>query len=131
MTPGENGRPAAPLPAAGPIHGEPLPLYGGRPGDGGCNGCIDCCHLPEISVTDEEAARLREIYEGFQAPLGTLTLTDDPANEGWKVMTGPCVFRRYDRPLTEGGCRIYADRPASCAIFTCRFLLDRRRAGGP
>lgn len=111
----------------GPLAGEATPRHGGRPGRAGCEGCVDCCHLPEISVTDEEAARLRERYAELPAPLGALSLEVDPANEGWQIMQGPCPFRRLDSPLAAGGCRIYDDRPSSCAIFTCSFLLELRR----
>jgi Fe-S-cluster containining protein len=116
------------MPEAGPLHGGVVPVHGGQPDESGCNGCIDCCHLPEISVTDEEAARLRAMYQTVEQPLGELSFSDDPAHEGWKIMAGPCVFRRYDRPLARGGCRIYDDRPSGCAIFTCRLLLDLRRS---
>ena len=113
-------------PLSGPLAGDALPMHGGRPDRTGCNGCIDCCHLPEISVTDEEVDRLREIHETFADPLGELVIREDPANEGWHIMAGPCVFRQYDRPLSAGGCRIYEDRPAGCRIFTCQFLLELR-----
>lgn len=116
------------LTRSGPIQGQATPVHGGQPALGACNGCIDCCHLPEISVTDEEAARLKEIYATIERPLGELVISNDPANDGWQIMAGPCVFRQYDRPLTAGGCRIYPNRPASCAIFTCRLLLDLRRS---
>lgn len=116
------------VPRHGPLAGEPLPLYGGSPGAAGCNGCTDCCHLPEISITDEEAARLRERYETLSEPLGELLIHADAAHEGWNIMQGPCVFRRLDSPRAQGGCRIYEDRPAGCDIFTCAFLLARRRA---
>jgi Fe-S-cluster containining protein len=113
---------------SGPLAGDPLPLHGGSPSISGCGGCTDCCHLPEISVTDEEAARLQAIHPSFPEPLGELVIDTDPAHEGWAIMRGPCVFRRLDRPLVAGGCRIYEDRPAGCEIFTCRLLLDLRRA---
>jgi Fe-S-cluster containining protein len=116
------------IPHPGPLAGDAQPVHGGRPNGGGCNGCIDCCHLPEISVTDEEATRLLATYRSFEQPLGELSFSQDPAHEGWQIMAGPCVFRRYDRPLARGGCRIYDDRPSGCAIFTCRLLLDLRRA---
>ncbi len=111
----------------GPLAGEPIPVYGGRPTRDSCNGCIDCCHLPEISVTDEEANRLREIHSTFETPLGDLVLWIDPAHQGWQIMQGPCVFRQYDKPLSAGGCRIYADRPTGCEIFTCKLRTDLRR----
>ena len=117
-------------PASGPLAGEPIPLHGGAPGAGGCNGCIDCCHLPEISVTDEEAARLRELFDLGEHRGERLVLNPDAANEGWQIMRGPCVFRRSESPLDAGGCAIYEDRPASCRIFTCRLLLELRRSAG-
>jgi Fe-S-cluster containining protein len=113
---------------AGPLAGEPTPRYGGRP-DGGCNGCIDCCHLPEISLTDEEAERLRARYCTLEAPLGALSLSPDPSHPGWQIMQGPCVFRRVDSPREAGGCRIYEDRPGGCVTFTCSYLLELRRRG--
>jgi Fe-S-cluster containining protein len=112
----------------GPLAGQPIPLFGGQPDAGGCNGCTDCCHLPEISVTDEEAARLRRLHAGWEGPIAPLSLRADPAHEGWQMMQGPCVFRQVDRPLAAGGCRIYADRPAGCDIFTCAYRLALRRA---
>jgi Fe-S-cluster containining protein len=119
----------------GPLAGSPRPVYGGRPADTGCEGCTDCCHLPEISVTEEEADTLRRRHRDFGEELQPLLLHDDPAHEGWRIMQGPCVFRRIDTPLAQGGCRIYDDRPAGCAIFTCSFLLaqwrSRRAAGEP
>jgi Fe-S-cluster containining protein len=112
---------------AGPLSGQPIPLHGGVPGDAGCGGCTDCCHLPEISITDEEAARVTAVYAELDEALGALVIRADPEHEGWSIMQGPCVFRRLDMPLSAGGCRIYADRPAACDIFTCAFLLERRR----
>jgi Fe-S-cluster containining protein len=114
----------------GPLAGEPIPLYGGQPDAGGCNGCTDCCHLPEIAVTDEEAARLHALHAAWPEPIEPLILEPDQAHAGWYVMQGPCVFRREDRPLAAGGCRIYADRPASCDIFTCSFRLRLCREAG-
>lgn len=111
----------------GPLHGERIPVHGGTPGGSGCNGCIDCCHLPEISVTDEEAERLKELYPTVEAPLEELVLDSDSSNPGWQIMQGPCVFRQIDTPLQAGGCRIYEDRPVGCKVFTCSFLLDLRR----
>lgn len=113
---------------AGPLGGQGIPFYGGTPGDAGCDGCTDCCHLPEISITDEEAARVTQRYAELIEPLGELIIRDDVGHEGWNVMQGPCVFRRLDAPLAAGGCRIYADRPTSCDIFTCAFLLEKRRS---
>ena len=112
----------------GPLAGEPRPLFGGQPDADGCNGCTDCCHLPEISVTDEEAARLRGLHEEWKGPIAPLSLSPDPVHAGWQIMQGPCVFRQDDRPLAAGGCRIYADRPASCDIFTCSLRLALRRS---
>jgi Fe-S-cluster containining protein len=114
--------------AHGPLAGKPIPLYGGRPDAAGCNGCTDCCHLPQISVTDEEAARLHTLHAAWMEPIEPLVLSPDPAHEGWQIMQGPCIFRRLDRPLSAGGCRIYEDRPAGCDIFTCAFRSALRQA---
>lgn len=113
----------------GPLAGEATPVHGGAPDGDGCNGCIDCCHLPEISVTDEEAGRLQALHAAFDQPPGELIIHDDPAHDGWKIMAGPCIFRRYDQPLATGGCTIYASRPVSCDVFTCTLRLELRRAG--
>jgi Fe-S-cluster containining protein len=113
---------------SGPLAGQSIPLHGGTPSRTGCHGCTDCCHLPEISITDEEAFRVTERYRTLSEPLDELVIRPDPAHAGWNIMQGPCVFRRLDTPLAEGGCRIYEDRPAGCDIFTCAFLLDQRRA---
>ena len=115
------------VPAAGPLAGEPSPVYGGDPGPDGCSGCIDCCHLPEISVTDEEAERIRVLFRRLDGAGEKLVLAPDESNPGWQIMQGPCVFRRPQRALQGGGCAIYDERPASCRIFTCRLLLDMRR----
>jgi Fe-S-cluster containining protein len=112
----------------GPLTGGSVPVHGGAPGRPGCGGCTDCCHLPEISITDEEAVRVRRRYETLSDPLGELVIQSDPGHKGWNFMQGPCVFRRPDEPLAEGGCRIYEDRPAGCDIFTCAFLLELRRS---
>jgi hypothetical protein len=112
---------------AGPLAGLSIPLHGGSPGDAGCGGCTDCRHLPEISITDEEAARVTRRNADLPEPLGELLMRRDPANEGWNIMQGPCVFRRLDTPLVAGGRRIYEDRPAGCDIFTCALLLEKRR----
>ena len=112
----------------GPLSGRSIPVHGGSPGAAGCNGCTDCCHLPEISITDEEAARVRSLYETLSEPRGNLVIHPDLEHAGWNSMQGPCVFRRLDSPLAQGGCRIYEDRPAGCDIFTCVFLLEQRRA---
>ncbi len=112
---------------AGPLAGQSVPLHGGKPDRIACNGCTDCCHLPEISITDEEAVRVSRRYAELAEPMGTLVIRDDPLHVGWKLMNGPCVFRRLDTPLAAGGCRIYEDRPAGCDIFTCIFLLHERR----
>jgi Fe-S-cluster containining protein len=117
-------------PVDGPLAGTSVPLHGGRPDSAGCNGCIDCCHLPEISVTDEEADRLRTLALDVPDLRGDLVISPDSGNEGWQIMQGPCPFRQPDSPLAEGGCRIYEDRPVGCAIFTCRFLLERKRERG-
>jgi Fe-S-cluster containining protein len=110
-------------PPRGPLAGEPLPIHGGAPGDAGCNGCADCCHLLEISVTAEEAARLSALYAALPAPPGPLELDPDPARPGWMSMRGPCPFLRQG----TGRCGVYDDRPSMCRIFTCAFLLERRR----
>jgi hypothetical protein len=107
----------------GPMGGLNQPIYGGAPsGIQGCNGCTDCCHLPEIAVTTEEAERLTSIARERGSVTPTPTFKPDKQREGWQVMLGPCSF------LEPGGCGIYADRPGSCRIFTCRLLLDQRRA---
>ena len=111
----------------GPLAGEAMPTHGGTPGNQGCGGCTDCCHLPEISITDEEAVRVAARYSELAEPAGELVIARDPAHEGWQIMQGPCVFRRADSPLEQGGCRIYDDRPAGCDVFTCTFLLENRR----
>jgi Fe-S-cluster containining protein len=113
---------------SGPLAGQSIPLHGGTPGQAGCHGCTDCCHFPEISITDEEALRVTERYRNFPEQLDELLIHPDPAHDGWDIMQGPCVFRRLDTPLAAGGCRIYEDRPAGCDIFTCAFLLEKRRA---
>ena len=115
------------FPHTGPLAGDAVPLHGGSPDRHGCNGCVDCCYLPSISVTDEEAARLRQLYQTLHHPAGELRLTPDGQFPGWQSMEGPCVFRRDGRAVESGGCRIYEDRPSSCRIFTCPFLLDLRR----
>ncbi len=112
----------------GPLYGESEPVYGGSPTRDSCNGCIDCCHLPEISLTNEEAGRLREVHARFETPLPELVIQPDQAHDGWQIMKGPCVFRRHDRPLVAGGCRIYADRPIGCEIFTCTLRTELRRS---
>jgi len=112
----------------GPLAGESLPQHGGQPDLRGCNGCTDCCHLPEIAVTDEEAAELRTLHAAFPQHLKALIMVPDTAHAGWQMMQGPCVFRQVDTPLTAGGCRIHDHRPSSCAIFSCRLLLDLKRA---
>ncbi len=112
----------------GPVAGEDIPQHGGDPGLRGCNGCTDCCHLPEIAVTDEEAAELRILHAGFPHSLNPLIIAADTSHEGWQIMQGPCVFRQLDTPMAAGGCRIHDHRPSSCAIFTCRLLLDLKRA---
>jgi Fe-S-cluster containining protein len=93
----------------------------------GCLGCTDCCHLSEISVTDEEAARLSRLAPGFHDLAGELVFAHDRDRHGWQLMQGPCPFRAIDSPASPGGCRIYDDRPGSCRIFTCSLLLDLRR----
>jgi putative zinc- or iron-chelating protein len=119
------------LERTGPLQGQNAPNYGGRPDATGCNGCTDCCHLPEISVTGGEADRLQRLYHTVEQPLGALLIHDDPHHEGWRIMKGPCVFRQEDRPIAAGGCRIYDDRPGGCRTFTCRLLLDLRRNSPP
>lgn len=113
----------------GPLGGHPVPVHGGNPTSLGCDGCVDCCHLPEISITDEEATLLRVAYESDgEESVGELHIEPDVAHDGWQIMRGPCVFRRLEAPLVRGGCRIYDDRPAACRIFTCKLLLDFRRS---
>ncbi|GAC1443323.1 MAG: hypothetical protein NVSMB52_01550 [Chloroflexota bacterium] len=113
---------------AGPLGGQSHPVNGGAPNLLGCNGCVDCCHLAEISVTDNEAELLHTLFAEAAEPAGTLRLTPDDDHPGWQIMLGPCVFRKEQRALREGGCTIYENRPASCRIFTCQFLLDLRRS---
>jgi len=107
--------------------GEATPVHGGAPGLlAGCGGCTDCCHLPEISVTGEEAIKLSELYDRLDQPAGMLVILEDPSRQGWRVMRGPCAFRSINNATTSG-CRIYQDRPGSCRVFTCRYLLELRR----
>jgi Fe-S-cluster containining protein len=112
--------------SSGPLAGESEPVHGGSPGAAGCDGCTDCCHLPEISVTDEEVSILRALAAD-RPELNTSPLfTIDPLHEGWQIMQGPCAFRDSASPVHSGGCRIYGDRPAGCRIFTCKLLLELR-----
>jgi hypothetical protein len=110
----------------GPLTGDPKPVHGGSPSADGCGGCTDCCYLPEISVTDEESSTLAALAASRTEPGSTLVFTVDPAHDGWQIMHGPCVFRESSYPLHSGGCQIYEDRPSSCRIFTCTFLLGLR-----
>jgi Fe-S-cluster containining protein len=126
--PTEQPTPPIILTEPGPLNGQFHPVHGGHPDRDSCRGCIDCCHLPEISVTDEEAATLRAAHRRLDQPIGDLIIHPDPANPGWQLMAGPCIFRQYDAPLQAGGCRIYDDRPASCAIFTCALRTNLRRS---
>lgn len=112
----------------GPLAGQSFPRHGGDPDLSGCNGCTDCCHLPEIAVTDEEAAELHALHDAVPQRLNPLIIAPDTAHEGWQIMQGPCVFRQVDTSLSAGGCRIHHRRPSSCAIFTCQLLLDLKRA---
>lgn len=68
------------------------------------------------------------MHATFEEPLGGLEILPDPTHEGWQIMPGPCVFRQLDQPLAAGGCRIYADRPASCDIFICDLRLTLQRS---
>ncbi|MGH2444187.1 MAG: YkgJ family cysteine cluster protein, partial [Chloroflexota bacterium] len=115
---------------SGPLTGHPVPQHGGTPDRDGCNGCIDCCHLPQISITRQEGDRLRELHAQFIEPPEELIIREDPSHPGWQVMNGPCVFRRAGKALMQGGCSIYQDRPATCAIFTCEFRLGLQRKLG-
>ncbi|HCG01285.1 MAG TPA: hypothetical protein DEV93_12155 [Chloroflexi bacterium] len=112
----------------GPVVGEPRPVHGGHPSAAGCGGCVDCCHLPEISVTDEETLELQTLAESVVGLEAAPMFTADPVHEGWQIMRGPCVFRKSDSPIAAGGCRIYEDRPGACRIFTCKLLLELRAA---
>ena len=76
--------------ATGPLSGRSIPVHGGTPGNAGCGGCTDCCHLPKISITDEEAIRVERRYRELAEPLGSLVIRPDADNEGWSVMEGPC-----------------------------------------
>jgi Fe-S-cluster containining protein len=111
----------------GPLGGLPTPVHGGRPGMQGCGGCIDCCHLPEISVTAEEAALLSGLYHQLDQPESCLRIIEETGRRESLVMLGPCAFRRSGTPLESGGCRIHEERPGACRVFTCQFLLDLRR----
>jgi Fe-S-cluster containining protein len=111
----------------GPLGGYATPVHGGTPRIETCNGCTDCCHLPEISVTDEEAGLLRQVAEDVEVPNGELVFEPDRKRSGWQLMQGPCPFRALDSPGLPGGCRIYEHRPGSCRVFTCSSLLDLRR----
>lgn len=109
----------------GPIGGFTRPLLGGEPNATDCGNCVDCCHLPEIAVTDDEAAVLARKHEELSIRR-RLVLKPDHRHVGWLRMQGPCVF------LSEGaagprGCRIYEDRPGSCRIFTCALRLALAR----
>lgn len=115
------------LQSSGPLSGGVHALHGGSPGDAGCNGCVDCCYLPEKSITSEEAGRLHLLYAELEEPNGQLRITPDPARSGWHIMHDACVFRREDTPVSQGGCRIYEDRPGTCAVFSCALLLQMRR----
>ena len=112
---------------SGPLGGHGIPLNGGQPGRSGCNGCTDCCHLPEISVSDEEAEALTRLTSEFDDLAGPLTFLPDKAVKGWQLLQGPCPFRATDSAVLPGGCRIYQQRPGSCRVFTCAWLLDQRR----
>jgi Fe-S-cluster containining protein len=112
----------------GPLSGISQPVHGGQPDRHGCGGCTDCCHLPEIAVTEDETATLSALYDELDAPAGMLRIVEDPKRRHWRKMLGPCVFRLSDWAVESGGCRIYDDRPGSCRIFTCQLLLDLRRA---
>ncbi len=110
----------------GPIAGEGAPLHGGHPTEVDCAGCTDCCHFPDISVSNDEATRLIQLQN--QLPdVQRLVLQPDHNNAGWQLLKGPCPFRRLDVPLQLGGCRIYHDRPGTCVTFTCIFRLNRGR----
>jgi len=112
----------------GPMAGEPRPVHGGRPGTAGCGGCVDCCHLPEISVTDEEALELQALAETVVELEAVPIFMADPAHKGWQIMRGPCAFRKSDSPVAAGGCRIYEIRPGACRIFTCKLPRVLRAA---
>lgn len=113
----------------GPLGGYQIPLFGGQPGLRGCNGCTDCCNLPEISVTDEEATLLATIADTVEMPAGEPQFALDPDRSGWQLMQGPCAFRDMNSTDLPGGCRIYEVRPGSCRVFTCEFLLELGRRG--
>ena len=117
-------------PTRGPLAGEPVPVHGGTPGEGGCGGCVDCCNLPEIAVTAAEAQTLLRLYDDLDRPAGKLRIIDDPQRRDWRIMLGPCAFRKIGDDNGSGGCRIYAECPGSCRIFTCSYLLELRRRVG-
>jgi Fe-S-cluster containining protein len=110
----------------GPLAGEPIPLHGGSPTASTCGGCIDCCHLPAISLTVEEAARLEVLAITRQRVDEPLIIDLDPDRPDWRVMRGPCVFRGDDWSGPRG-CSIYDDRPGSCHVFMCALRADARR----
>src|SRR5579862_3024640 len=113
----------------GPLAGEELPVHGGTPGlNTGCGGCIACCHLPEIAVTEEEVENLQALYAHLGDTVEPLVIRDDPKSPGWRIMSGPCVFRSSGGGSKSRGCSIYDQRPASCRVFTCDLLLNLRRA---
>ena len=112
----------------GPLAGISQPVHGGQPGRHGCGGCTDCCHLPEIAITEAEAATLSALYDDLGSPEEMLRIVEDPERREWRKMLGPCAFRRSDRAVESGGCRIYGNRPGSCRVFTCQLLLDLRRS---
>jgi Fe-S-cluster containining protein len=114
------------VPTSGPLAGEQAPIHGGNPNPSGCGGCVDCCHLPEISVTDEEAATLRTLHARLDGAAGPLDIRPRSGHDGWQTMHGPCSFRQEQQPLAQGGCRIYEDRPGTCRVFVCQFLRDLR-----
>ena len=109
----------------GPVGGFRQPLFGGEPTAEACGKCTDCCHLPEISVTEEEVGILASKHEELSVAQ-PLVVRRDEGNAGWLVMQGPCVFLS-DGSAGQRGCRIYEERPGSCRVFTCSLRLALAR----
>jgi Fe-S-cluster containining protein len=69
---------------------------------------------------------LRAVHARLEDPAGPLDIRPQSRYSGWQIMYGPCSFRQENRPLAQGGCRIYEDRPGTCRVFICQFLRDLR-----
>jgi Putative zinc- or iron-chelating domain len=72
-----------------------------------CAGCDACCRTPRfrVELTADEAKR----HVGAYQDLGQWWLPRKP--------DGSCVY------LEGGRCSIYADRPAACRVYDCRWQL--------